>query len=143
MAKFTSKYVADNFLNWLRGVAYPTAPTTTYVALYTTAPTGRDGTGAVEVSSTATGYARVAIADSAWGAITSNGSGLTLLEQITNSSAVTFPAATASWGTVVGAGLLDAATNGNLLDYGDLTASQAVNTGATFQLNASNLTVQA
>jgi hypothetical protein len=35
--------------------------------------------------------------------------------QITNSSAITFPAATASWGTVVSFGLYDASTSGNLM----------------------------
>lgn len=143
MAKFTSKYVADNYLSWLKGTAYPAAPANTYVALYTTAPTARDGTGGVEVSTSGTAYARQAIASTAWGAVATSGSGTTALEQILNSNAVSFATATGNWGTVVGAGLLDAASGGNLLDYADLSASQTVNTGNTFQFNSAALAVQA
>ncbi len=37
--------------------------------------------------------------------------------QIQNSAAVTFPTATANWGTVIAFGLYDAVTSGNLLDW--------------------------
>lgn len=35
-----------------------------------------------------------------------------------NATAFTFPAPTADWGVVVGAGFYDALTSGNLLDFG-------------------------
>lgn len=143
MAKFTSKYVADNYLSWLKGTTYPAAPANTYLALFTAAPTSRDGTGGTEVSTAATAYARQAIASGGWAAISTSGSGLSLIEQILNSGVVTFPTATANWGTIVGAALMDASTNGNMLDYADLSASQVVNTGNTFQFNANGFTVQA
>ena len=46
-----------------------------------------------------------------------------------NQAAITFPAPTANWGTVTGAGIYDAASGGNLLIYSTLTASKTVNNG--------------
>lgn len=143
MAKFSSKYTADNFLAWLKGTAYPAAPANTYIALFTATPTGRDGTGGVEVSTSGTGYARQAVASTAWSAVASAGSGLSTVEQITSSNAITFPVATANWGTIVGIGLYDASSGGHLLDYADMNASQVINNGNQFQVNAGSLAVQA
>lgn len=140
MAQFKSKYLADAQLNWFKGTAFPAAPANVYVALYTTEPTARDFTGAVEV--TGGSYARQAIASSGWGAVSTSGSGLTAIEQILQSAAVTFPTATANWGTILGASLMDAVTVGNALEYGSLSASQVVNNGNTFQIPASNVIVQ-
>lgn len=140
MAQFKSKYLADAALNWYKGTAYPAAPANVYVALYTLAPTARDGTGGTEVSGGA--YARQAIASAAWGTVSTNGSGLTAIEQLAQSNAITFPQATANWGTVVGIGILDAATLGNFLEYGDLTTSQTVNNGNTFQIPAGDIISQ-
>jgi hypothetical protein len=140
MAQFLSSYSADNVLNWLKGTAFPVVPANTYVALLTTAPTDRAGTSAVEVSGGA--YARQAIASSGWSSISTSGTGTTTIYQISNSSVINFPTATASWGTVVGIALYDALTLGNLLAYGDLTSSVAVGSGSTFQIPASDLVFQ-
>lgn len=140
MAQFKSKYLADAQLSWFKGTAFPAAPANTYVALFTLAPTARDGTGGTEVSGGA--YARQAIASTAWNAIATNGAGLTAIEQIAQTNQINFPTATAAWGTIVGMGLYDAATLGNFLEYGDLTASQVVNNGNTFQVPAANIIVQ-
>jgi hypothetical protein len=142
VAKFVSKYLADAVLSWVKGTTFPAAPANVYLAIMTTAPTARDGTGGVEC--TGTGYARQAVASSAWGAIATSGSGLTALEQILNSNTVSWGAAGGSnWGTAVGIGVYDALTNGNLIDYGDLTASQAIGSGQTFQIGAGSLALQA
>jgi hypothetical protein len=140
MAQFLSQYEANNVLSWLKGTAHPAAPANTYVALLTTAPTDRAGTGAVEV--TGGSYARQAIASSGWTAISTSGSGTTAIQQISNSAVINFPTATASWGTVVGIALYDASTAGNLLAYGDLSSSLAVGTGSTFQIPANDLVFQ-
>lgn len=140
MAQFKSKYLADAMLSWYKGTAFPAAPANIYVALLTTAPTARDGTGAIEVTGGA--YARQAIASTAWQAIATSGAGLTAIEQLLQTNAVTFPTATANWGTIVGVALYDALTVGNLLEYGDLSASQVVNSGNTFQIPAQNIIVQ-
>lgn len=140
MAQFKSKYLADAQLNWFKGTTFPAAPANTYVALFTTEPTDRNNGGSVEV--TGGSYARQAIASGGWGAVGTSGSGLTAIEQILQSSAVTFPTATANWGTILGAGTFDAVTVGNFLEYGSLSASQVVNNGNTFQIPASNVIIQ-
>lgn len=103
-----------------RNVAY-TLPTTVYVALFTAIPAG-DGTGGTEVSGGS--YARQAVT---FGAAT-GGSPTT----VTNSALVQYPTATANWGTIVGAGIYDAATAGNLMEMGSLTTSKTVNSGDSF-----------
>lgn len=140
MAQFKGKYLADAALNWFKGTTYPAAPAQVYVALFTATPTARDGTGGTEV--TGGSYARVSVPSSAWAAVSSSGSGLTMIEQLLNSGNINFATATANWGTIVGAALMDASTGGNCLEYGDLTASQTVNSGNTFQIPTSDLIVQ-
>lgn len=127
MADAKSDYLEDALLNHvLRNVTY-TSPTTIYVGLYTTMPSD-DGTGGVEVSGGS--YARQSVTFSA-----------PVSGQVANSALVTFPTATADWGTVLGIGLFDASTGGNLLYYGTLTASKIVGTGDTISFAASALTV--
>jgi len=121
-----SDYYENKILDhMLRAQAF-TPPATVYVALYTTAPT--DAGGGTEVSGGS--YARQAVTFSA----ASDGS-------ITNSADITFPQATADWGTIVAVGLFDASTAGNLLWYGNLTTSKTVNSGDIFKISAGNLTV--
>ena len=122
--------VADYYENkildhMLRAQSF-TPPTTVYVALYTVAPS--DSGGGTEVSGGS--YARQPVTFSA----ASGGS-------ITNSADITFPQATADWGTIVAVGLFDASTAGNLLWYGNLTTSKTVNSGDIFKISAGNLTV--
>jgi len=135
----------DNVLGLMKGTTWPStgcwgaAPANTYVGLFTTNPTSDACTtnGSVEVSGGA--YARQAIASSGWSAI-STGSGT--VRQISNSGAVTFPTPTANWGTVVGVGIFDASSGGNLLWWASIT-SQAINTGvvASFAAGALVLTM--
>ena len=108
-----------------RNSAY-TAPSTIYVALFTAAP--NDAGGGTEVSGN--GYARQSMAFSA----ASSGS-------ISNSGSVEFPTATGSQGTITHMGLFDASSGGNLLAYGALTASKAVDSGDVFRFNASSVTI--
>lgn len=88
----------------------------TYVALFTTAPT--DAGGGTEVSGG--GYARVATAG-VWAAASGT--------SISNSAVITFGAPTANWGVVTHVGIYDAATAGNLLGSGALTAAKTINNG--------------
>lgn len=108
-----------------RNSAY-TAPSTIYVALFTAAP--NDAGGGTEVSGN--GYARQSMAFSD----ASSGS-------ISNSGSVEFPTATGSQGTITHMGLFDASSSGNLLAYGALTASKAVDSGDVFRFNASSVTI--
>ena len=121
-----SNYLENALINGtLRATSY-TAPTTIYVALYTTDPTDAD-TG-TEVSGGS--YARQSVTFGA----PSNGVSL-------NSADVTFPTATASWGTVAYIGLRDASTAGNLLYHTPLDASKAIASGDIFKISTSNLSV--
>ena len=127
MTDAKSDYLEDALLNHvLRNTAY-VSPITIYVALFTTLPSD-DGTGGVEVSGGS--YARQTVTFAA----PSGG-------QVANSGAVTFPVATAGWGTVVGMGLYDAVTGGNLLYYGALATSKTVGSGDQIAFASSALTV--
>lgn len=88
--------------------AMPTLPTV-YVALFT-AVGADDGTGFTEVSGGS--YARKGTAGSDWNAASGSAPAST-----TNAAALTFPVATADWGTVIAFGLYDAPTGGNLLAW--------------------------
>jgi hypothetical protein len=59
---------------------------------------------------------------------------------VTSSADVTFPQATASWGTVSHIGLLDALSSGNLLMHTPLTTSRAIESGDILKISTGNLT---
>jgi hypothetical protein len=121
-----SNYLENALINGtLRATSY-TAPTTVYVALYTSDPTDAD-TG-TEVSGTS--YARQAVTFGA----PSNG-------VTTNSAAVEFPQAGGSWGTVSYIGLRDASTSGNLLYHTALDAAKTIETGDVFRIATGSLSV--
>lgn len=104
-------YLANNVLNVaLRGIAF--SPTSTvYVALYTVTP-GVSG-GGTEVSGGS--YARQTVTLSS----PVNG-------QVSSTSDVLFPVASAPWGTIVSFALLDASSGGNMLYFGNLSTPRSV-----------------
>ena len=106
------------------GAAY-TAPSTLYLALFTAAP-GETG-GGTEVSGGA--YARQSVAFTTSGNTTSN------------TAAVEFPTATASFGTVTHVGVFDASTSGNLMAYATLSSSKAIDTGDVFRVPTGDLDI--
>ena len=121
-----SNYLENALINvTLRATAY-TAPTTVYVALYTTDPTDAD-TG-TEV--TGGSYARTA---ATFGA-PSNGVSVTTAD-------VTFPTCTVAWGTVGWIGIYDASTSGNLLYHTPLDVSKTIDAGDIFKISSGNLSV--
>jgi hypothetical protein len=139
-----SDYAENKLIDHMfRGVSF-TAPAALYIGLYTAAPT--DAGGGTEVSGGA--YARVALAPSTTNWAATNGATTTTNPSsgtggtTSNNSAITFPTATASWGTVTHVGIFDASTAGNLLWWGALTASQVVGSGGTFSFAISALSVQ-
>lgn len=128
-----SNYLENALLNWFKGTAFPAPPATTYVALYTAAPS--DAGGGTEVTGGA--YARVGIAAAGWSAISDNaGSG-----RISNSGTVTYAQATANWGTVTHFGVFDTLTAGNLLRWAALGSPVAINSGTTASFAAGTLTL--
>lgn len=110
--------------------------TNVWVGLFTAAPS--DSAAGTEVSGGA--YARVAVnrtaGSSGWNAAAG---ALALTDNI---AAVTFPVATANWGTVTHFGIFDAVTAGNLLYWADLVTAKVVNNGdtATFAIGAIDIT---
>lgn len=129
MAGSKSDFLENELLDHILGGGDFTRPATIYVALFTSAPT--DAGGGVEVSGGS--YARAAVTNNAtnWPAA-SGGSK-------SNGTAIVFPEATASWGTVVAVGLFDAATAGNLLYWADLTTSKAIGAGDTARFPAGSI----
>lgn len=126
-----SNYLENALLNHIfRNTAYTSPGTAVWVALYTTAQGDSDS--GTEV--TGGSYARVQVQGTgAWDA-PSNGA-------IANTSDITFPTASASWGTVVSVGIKDDSVSGELLYYGNLTSSKAVGNGDTFKFNAGDLDI--
>ena len=125
MAEF-SNYLENALINAvLRNTTY-TSPATVYVSLYTSDPTDADS--GTEVSGGS--YARTAVTMGA----PSNGVS-------TNSADVTFPTATAGWGTVSHIGIHDASTSGNLLFHTPLDTSKTIDSGDIFKITTGNLSV--
>ncbi len=108
----------------LRNTSY-SSPATVYLALYTSNP-GDDNSG---TECSGTGYVRRSCAFSRTNAVASN------------TSAVEFPTAGGSWGTITHFGVLDASSSGNLLYHGALTASKAIATGDIFRVPAGDLDI--
>ena len=133
-SNFLENKVLDHVLRY--STAPYTAPTTLYVALFkeqgSTLTNLEAGTLTDEISTSGTAYARQTITFSAASSGTS-----------TSSSTVTFPTATANFGTVTAIAIMDGATAGagNVLFYGNLTTSKLIESGDTFQISSTNLTV--
>lgn len=131
-----SDYLANNLLDLaFRNQAY-SAPDT-YVAL-TTATVADDDTGSGITEVSGGSYARVQVnvnggASPTWD-LASSGA-------LDNTHDISFPTASASWGTVVAMAICDASTNGNLLIYGNDVADQAVGSGDSVVLSAGDLDV--
>lgn len=107
-------------------------PATVYVGLFTSMPTV--STGGTEV--TGGSYARVALTNDGTNFPDPSTPGVTQ-----NGVAITFAQATAGWGTVVGVGIFDALTTGNLLDFQALTTPKTVQNGDTPQFAIGQITI--
>jgi len=121
-----SNFLENALINaTLRNTTY-TSVATVYVSLWTSNPT--DAGSGTEVSGGS--YARTSVTFAA----PSNG-------VTTNNADVTFPTATASWGTVGWIGINDAATSGNLLYHTALDTAKAIDSGDIFKIASGNLSV--
>ena len=127
MAGSFSDYLEDKLLKHAFTNTTYTPASTLYVALYTVAPS--DSGGGTEVSGSS--YSRTSVAFSVSGTGT----------LFTNSSAVEFAAATASWGTVVAVSVYDASTGGNMLAWADLAANKTIDSGDIFRIPAGDLDI--
>ena len=121
-----SNYLENALINaTLRNTSY-TSPAAVYVSLHTADPTDA-GTG-TEVSGGS--YIR----QSATFGAPSNGVSTTTAD-------ISFPQATANWGTIGWIGIWDAQTTGNLLYHTALDASKAIDNGDIFKIASGSLTV--
>jgi len=121
-----SNYLENALINaTLRNTSY-TSPAAVYISLHTADPTDA-GTG-TEVSGGS--YIRQA---ATFGA-PSNGVSTTTAD-------ISYPQATASYGTVGWIGIWDAQTTGNMLYHTALDTSKAIDTGDIFKIAAGSLTV--
>jgi len=114
-------------LNYVFTTTSVTRPTAWYLALFTSNP-AEDASG-TEVSTSGTAYARQSAAFTVSGNTASN------------SSAIEFPTATASYGTVSHVGVFDASTSGNLIAYAALSSSKAIDTGDVFRVPSGDLDI--
>ena len=112
-------------LTWLFTANSATRPTTWYIGLFTTDP-GETGSG-TEVSGGS--YARTAVTLSVSG------------NTATNSGAVEFTAATASWGTITHIGVMDASSAGTMIVHAALDASKTIASGDVFRIPAGDLDI--
>ena len=121
-----SNYLENALINGTLRATNFTAPAAVYVSLHTADPTDA-GTGA-EVSGGS--YVRQAAPSGA----PSNGASTTTAD-------ITYPQATASYGTVGWIGIWDASTSGNLLYHTPLNTSKTIDTGDIFKITSGSLTV--
>lgn len=135
-----SDYLESALIQHLFRTGTYTKPTTLAVALCT-ATLSDTFTGATlpEVGN-AGAYARMSLnpLDANWNNVTS-GNGTTA-----NTSALTWTAATADWGTITYVAIVDNPTYGagDVMFWGSLTGSKVVSNGDTFQFASSQLSIQ-
>lgn len=122
-----SNYLEDKFLDHALGTAAYSAPTSVYLALFTSNP-DEDASG-TEVSGN--GYAREEVTFNA----ASGGSATGPVD------ATEFVADGGSFGTVSHFAIFDSSSNGNMLYYGELTTAKTVADGDAIRFTADSITV--
>lgn len=116
-----SDYLENALLDHVLGGGDYTRPGTVYIALYTVTP--GDAGGGTEVSGGS--YARASVTNNAtnWPAASGGAKA--------NGQDIEFAQATADWGTIVAFSIMDAVSGGNMLYWGAVSPSKAVNDGDT------------
>lgn len=114
-------------LNYVFTATSVTRPTAWYLALFTSNP-AEDASG-TEVSASGTAYARQSASFTVSGNTASN------------SAAIEFPTATASYGTVSHVGVFTASSGGDLIAYAALSSSKAIDTGDVFRVPSGDLDI--
>lgn len=134
-----SQYLATQILSWVKGSAFPTALSNVYVSIHTGDP-GTAGT-SNDVTATVVGGNRVAVSSSAFSSVGSAGGGGF---QITNTGVVQMTASAVNVVTqsLTHFGIWDAASSGNFLASGSLSASVDVATGDTVQFNIGAMAIK-
>lgn len=114
-----------NVMKWTFTTDLVTRPTAWYVALYTTNP--GEAQGGTEISGGS--YARQAVTFAVSG------------DTATNSAAIEFPTATASWGNITHIAVTDASSGGTQIAYAALTTAKTIDTGDILRIPAGDLDI--
>ena len=123
-----SNYLEDQITGWINGTTFDTAPTATFVQLYSQDPTDAgSATGAL--------YTRISVASGGWTRGT-GGAGT-----LSNTGVITITSSAASGATATHVAVFNAITGGNLLFYGALSASKSIGVGDEVKFNALQLTL--
>jgi len=135
--EFSSGYISDYLANALfdfvfRNQAY--AAPSTYIVL-TTVTISDDDTGSTITEPPGNGYSRVLVnpnggSSPTWDAVSG--------DSVSNADNIDIGPATGSWGTIVAAALVDAASAGNLLFYDNEVSDQEVGYNDTWRFAAGN-----
>ena len=129
-----SNFLENEVLDHLFGKATYTAPATLYVGLWKAALSdSSSGSTANEVSGGS--YVRKAVTNNNTNWPTASGGAKA------NGTAITFVTATASWGTVTYFAILDAASAGNILGWGQLTVAKTIGSGDTASFAVGDLDI--
>lgn len=120
-----SNYLETKILEHVLANTAYSSPTTVYLGLHTADPTDA-GTG-TEVSGGS--YARQSFASTISGNAASN------------TSAIEFPTATGSWGTIGWVAVWDNVSGGNMLFHGSLATSKTIASGDVFRVPAGDLDI--
>ena len=123
-----SNYMEDQITGWINGTTFATAPTATFVQLYSQDPTDAgSATGAL--------YTRISVASGGWTRGT-GGNGT-----LTNTGVITITSSAASGATATHVAVFDSSTGGNMLISGALSTSKTIATGDEVRFNATSLTL--
>lgn len=132
MSSNLALYAENKTLELLVGKTAFALPTG-YIGLFTVMP-DEDGAGGTEAS--AGNYVRKVTAGADWEAAAAGA--------IQNANDITFiECAAANWGTIVGIGIWDASSGGNMIIWMPLGASKVVDIGDTFRLEAGDIDITA
>jgi hypothetical protein len=121
---FSNTY-ETNVLTWTFTTGAVTRPTAWYIGLFTSDP--GEAQGGTEVSGGS--YVREAVTFTVSG------------DLATNSAAIEWPVATASWGTITHIAVYDASTSGNQIAYAPLTNAKTIASGDVLRIPASELDI--
>ncbi len=121
MAGFLTDYLNNKILDQVFGGSSFSPPSILYVGL----STGASNKAGTISEPSGGGYNRVAITSSLTN-FPAAASGTK-----SNNAAISFPAPTASWGTIQSVLIADAATGGNVIAMADLTQPKPINSGGS------------
>lgn len=134
-----SDYLEVELIKHIFRTGSMTKPTVLAVALCTAATSDSQTGATITEVTNANNYSRTSLnpLDANWAA-TNGSNGIT-----SNSSAITFPQASGSWGTVSHIAICDSATwgAGNVLFHGALAVSKTINNGDTFSFQIGDLQI--